>query len=225
MGLENHRRAKEFVENVARRLTLASSQSDERNARVALLQYGSQAEQKVEFSLTHNLTIISDSLAAMTYMDSSSSLGSAIIHAVNNLVMLQGGSRLARRNAELSFVFITDGVTSAESLEEGVTAMRRAEGVPTVVAMGTDTDAEVLRKVALGDPAAIFHGTDYTALSKPAFFERFCSPCGQNGGRPDNGAVHTRHGGGCRRGEEKCSEDDRSLSGSGSAAETAYEDP
>ena len=89
MGLENHRHAKEFVENVARRLTLANGQSDERNARVALLQYGSQAEQKVEFGLTHNLTIISDSLASMDYMDSSSSLGSAIIHAVNNLVMSQ----------------------------------------------------------------------------------------------------------------------------------------
>ena len=89
MGLENHRHAKEFVENVARRLTLANGQSDERNARVALLQYGSQAEQKVEFGLTHNLTVISDSLAAMTYLDSSSSLGSAIIHAVNNLVMSQ----------------------------------------------------------------------------------------------------------------------------------------
>ncbi|XP_056452343.1 collagen alpha-2(VI) chain isoform X1 [Gadus chalcogrammus] len=172
MGLENHRHAKEFVENVARRLTLANGQSDERNARVALLQYGSQAEQKVEFGLTHNLTVISDSLAAMTYMDSSSSLGSAIIHAVNNLVMSQG-SRLARRNAELSFVFITDGVTSSENLEEGVSAMRRAEGVPTVIAMGSDADTEVLRKVALGDAAAIFRGEDYTLLNKPSFFERF----------------------------------------------------
>ncbi|CAL8346758.1 unnamed protein product [Merluccius merluccius] len=172
MGLENHRRAKEFVENVARRLTLATGQSDERNARVALLQYGSQSEQNVEFGLTHNLTIISDSLAAMSYMDSSSSLGSAIIHAVNNLVMSQG-SRLARRNAELSFVFITDGVTSSENLDEGVSAMRRAEGVPTVIAMGGDTDAEVLRKVALGDPSAIFRGGDYAMLSKPSFFERF----------------------------------------------------
>lgn len=89
MGLENHRRAKEFIENVARRLTLANDQSDERNARIALLQYGSQSEQKVEFALTHNLTVISDSLAVMDYMDSSSSLGSAIIHAVNNLVMSQ----------------------------------------------------------------------------------------------------------------------------------------
>lgn len=87
MGLENHRRAKEFVENVARHLVLANGPTDERNARVALLQYGSPTEQKVEFPLTHNLTVISDSLAGVTYMDSSSALGSAIIYAVNNLVI------------------------------------------------------------------------------------------------------------------------------------------
>lgn len=172
MGLENHRRAKEFIENVARRLTLASSSTDERNARLALVQYGSPTEQKVEFALTHNLTVISDSLAAVTYLDSSSALGSGIIHAVNN-VLSQQATRLSRRNAEVAFVFITDGITASEQLDEGISAMRRAEGVPTVIAMGTDTDEEVLRKVSLGDMSAIFRGNDYTMLNKPAFFERF----------------------------------------------------
>lgn len=87
MGLENHRRAKEFIENVARRLNLANSNSDERDARVALLQYGSPTEQRVEFLLTHNFTLISDSLASVNYMDSSSALGSAIIYAINNIVI------------------------------------------------------------------------------------------------------------------------------------------
>lgn len=87
MGLENHRRAKEFIENVARRLNLASSDSDERDARIALLQYGSPTEQRVEFPLAYNFTLISDSLANVNYMDSSSALGSAIIHAVNNIVI------------------------------------------------------------------------------------------------------------------------------------------
>lgn len=80
---------------------------------------------------------------------------------------------MARRNAELAFVFITDGITSSEQLDEGVSAMRRAEGVPTVIAIGTDTDEEVLRKVALGDMSAIFRGADYSMLNKAAFFERF----------------------------------------------------
>ncbi|KAF0047318.1 hypothetical protein F2P81_000951 [Scophthalmus maximus] len=173
MGLENHRKAKEFIENVARRLTLANGPLDERNARFALLQYGSPTEQRVEFLLTHNLTVIADSLASVNYMDSSSALGSAIIHAVNNVVILQRGERKTRRNAEVAFVFITDGITSSEQLDEGVTAMRRAEGVPTVIAMGTDTDEEVLRKVSLGDMSAVFRGNDYTVLNKPSFFERF----------------------------------------------------
>ncbi|XP_054482181.1 collagen alpha-2(VI) chain [Anoplopoma fimbria] len=173
MGLEDHRRAKEFIENVARRLTLASGQSDNRNARLALLQYGSPTEQRVEFALTHNLTVISDSLSGVNYMDSSSALGSAIIYAVNNLVIPQRGERLARRNAELAFVFVTDGITASEQLDEGVDAMRRAEGVPTVIAVGTDTDEEVLRKVSLGDTSAIFRGADFAMLNKPSFFERF----------------------------------------------------
>ncbi|TNN48203.1 Collagen alpha-2(VI) chain [Liparis tanakae] len=173
MGLEDHRKAKEFIENVARRLTLASGQTDDRNARVALLQYGSTTEQRVEFALTHNLTVISDSLAGVKYMDSSSALGSAIIYAVNNLVIPQRGERLARRNAELAFVFVTDGVTASEQLDEGVSAMRRAEGVPTVIAVGSDTDEEVLRKVSLGDMSAVFRGADYAALNKPSFFDRF----------------------------------------------------
>lgn len=88
MGRENHRRAKEFIENVARRLTLASGPSDERNARLALVQYGSPTEQRVEFPLTHNLTVISDSLARVDYMDSSSALGSAIIYVVNNVLQV-----------------------------------------------------------------------------------------------------------------------------------------
>lgn len=173
MGLENHRRAREFIEHVARHLTLANGKDDERNARMALLQFGSQQEQRVEFPLTHNLTTIVDALGSMTYMDSSSSLGSAIIYAINNLVMSQTSSRLARRHAELSFVFITDGVTAGDSLEEAVSAMRRTEGIPTVVAMGTDINQEVLTKIALNDASAIFRGDDYTTLQSPAFLHRF----------------------------------------------------
>lgn len=87
MGLENHRRAKEFIAQVADRLNLANDKSDERNARFGLLQYGSPTEQRVEFQLSHNLTQITDTLASVNYMDSSSALGSAIIYAVDNMVV------------------------------------------------------------------------------------------------------------------------------------------
>lgn len=172
MGLENHRRAKEFIEKVARRLTLAEGPTDDTKARLALLQFGSAGDHKEEFPLTHNLTVIMDSLASVNYLDSSSSLGNAIIYAVNNLVIRQN-QRLSRRNAEVAFVFITDGITSSDQLDEGVSAMKRAEGVPTVIALGRDTDEEVLKKVSLGDSSAIFRGEDFSVLNKAAFFERF----------------------------------------------------
>ncbi|KAJ8253020.1 hypothetical protein GJAV_G00208240 [Gymnothorax javanicus] len=172
IGEENFRRARGFVENVASRLRLADRSDDDKHTRVALLQYGNENEQRVAFPLSHNMTQILNGLSQMTYIDSSSNVGTAIMYAVNNIVM-GTSSRLARRNAELSFVFLTDGVTGSKSLEEGIDAMRRAEGVPTVIALGSDVDREVLTKLALGDESAIFRGHDFSDLSRPGFLERF----------------------------------------------------
>ncbi|KAI1899246.1 hypothetical protein AGOR_G00059830 [Albula goreensis] len=172
IGGDNFRRAREFVEAVANRLTLANSDDDELHTRIALLQYGNENEQRVAFPLIHNMTAILSGLSRMTYIDSSSNVGTAIMHAVNNIAM-SGSARLARRNAELAFVFITDGVTGSVSLEEGISAMRRVEGVPTVIAMGSDVDQDILKKLALGDESAIFRGQDFSHLLRPSFFERF----------------------------------------------------
>ncbi|TSW35243.1 Collagen alpha-2(VI) chain [Bagarius yarrelli] len=174
MGSDNFQSVREFVQNVAHRLTLAQNDRDKNNARVAVLQYGSENSQDVVFKLTRNLTAISDGLSNMKYMDASSSVGSAIIYSINNILQ-SGNTRLARGNAEISFVFITDGITDRKNLEEGISSMRRAEGVPTVIAMGKDEaiDQEVLTKLALGDQTAIFRGKDYSQLLKSSFFERF----------------------------------------------------
>lgn len=174
MGSDNFQSAREFVENVAHRLTLAQNARDKNNARVALLQFGGENQQEVAFRLSHNFTVISNGLGGMKYMDASSNVGSAIIYAINNILQ-NGTTRLARSNAEISVVFITDGITDRKNLEEGISSMRRAEGVPTVIAMGKNeaVDKEVLTKLALGDQTAIFRGTDYSQLSKSSFFERF----------------------------------------------------
>ncbi|KAI5101801.1 collagen alpha-2(VI) chain isoform X2, partial [Silurus meridionalis] len=174
MGSDNFQNVREFVEKVAYRLSLAQNAKDKNNARVALLQYGGETRQEVAFKLTHNFTVITEGLSTLKYMDSSSNVGSAIIYAVNNILQ-SGNTRLARNNAEISFVFITDGITDKKNLEEGLSSMRRAEGVPTVIAMGRDEaiDKEVLMKLALGDQTAIFKGKDYSQLSRPSFFERF----------------------------------------------------
>lgn len=172
MGQENFQYAREFVENVARRLTLARGDNDERNTRVAFLQYADDKNHELAFQLSNNITVISDGLAKLKYLDSTSNVASGIIYAVDNIIR-SSGTRLARRNAELSIVFITDGVTSTKNLNEGISAMRNEGGVSTVIAMGSDVDKEILTKLALGDPTAIFRGEDFSQLNKASFFDRF----------------------------------------------------
>nr|XP_060622859.1 collagen alpha-2(VI) chain [Anolis sagrei ordinatus] len=174
IGGLNFHKAHHFVEDVARHLTLARSNSDNMNARIALLQYGSENEHAVAFPLTYNITEISDALAQIKYLDSSSNLGSAIIYAINNLVINpRDRQRAARRNAELSFVFITDGITGNKNLDEAIDSMKKQNVMPTVVALGSDVDMDVLQKISLGDQTAIFREKDYSSLSEPGFFDRF----------------------------------------------------
>lgn len=170
----NFRRAHHFVEEVSNRLTLARGDNDNMNARIALLQYGSEREQEVIFPLTYNMTYISEALSNIKYLDSSSNIGSAIIHAINNIVINpQNQQRAARRNAELSFVFITDGITGSKNLNEAINSMKKQDVMPTVVALGSDVNMDVLLKIGLGDRAAIFREKDYVSLSQPGFFDRF----------------------------------------------------
>ena len=98
-------------------------------------------------------------------------MGAGIVHAINQVVL--GAQAGARRHAELSFVFLTDGVTGNDSLEEAVHSMRKQNVVPTVVAVGSDVDADVLSKISLGDAAAVFREKDYDSLAQPGFFDRF----------------------------------------------------
>ncbi|XP_028730119.1 collagen alpha-2(VI) chain isoform X1 [Peromyscus leucopus] len=171
LGEQNFHKARRFVEEVSRRLTLARRDDDPLNARMALLQYGSQNQQQVAFPLTYNLTTIHEALERTAYLNSFSHVGAGIVHAINNVV--RGARGGARRHAELSFVFLTDGVTGNESLEESVHSMRKQNVVPTVVAVGSDVDMEVLTKISLGDRAAIFREKDFDSLAQPSFFDRF----------------------------------------------------
>ncbi|KAM9697266.1 collagen alpha-2(VI) chain isoform 1-T1 [Dama dama] len=171
LGEQNFHKARRFVEEVSRRLTLARRDDDPLNARVALLQFGGPREQQVAFPLTFNLTVIQEALASARYLNSFSHVGAGIVQAINQVV--QGARAGARRHAELSFVFLTDGVTGNDSLDEAVHSMRKQNVVPTVVAVGSDVDADVLSKISLGDPAAVFREKDYDSLAQPGFFDRF----------------------------------------------------
>ncbi|KAL4609009.1 collagen alpha-2(VI) chain-like isoform X1 [Arapaima gigas] len=168
MGQDNFNHARNFIQDVAHRLNLAKDASDTLHARLALLQFGESVHREV-FPLTHDVDVILNGLNTMTYIDSASNVSSAITYAIDRVVPRDR----VRRNAELSFIFITDGYTAVDGLEESLGNMRKNGGVSTVVAMGSDVDQEVLMKLALSDRSAIFRGNDYTKLSQISFFERF----------------------------------------------------
>ncbi|XP_063286126.1 collagen alpha-2(VI) chain isoform X1 [Pelobates fuscus] len=171
IGKQNFQHSAAFVEEVGRQLSLARRNDDPANARVALLQYGGKDEQDVVFPLTFNLTEISEGLGRLNYYGSSSNIGDAVIFAINKV--LKSDTRGARRYAEPSFVFITDGVTGRQGLEEAVGSMRKNNVVSTLVSVGPDLDHEVLTQLSMGERAAIFKEDDYSKLSKSAFMDRF----------------------------------------------------
>ncbi|EPQ15572.1 Collagen alpha-2(VI) chain [Myotis brandtii] len=143
LGEQNFHKARHFVEEVSRRLTLARRDDDPLNARVAMLQFGGPREQQVAFPLTSNLTVIHEALESARYLNS------------------------------FSHFFLTDGVTGNDSLDEAVHSMRKQNVVPTVVAVGDDVDMDVLSKISLGDTAAVFREKNYDSLAQPGFFDRF----------------------------------------------------
>ncbi|XP_040912953.1 collagen alpha-2(VI) chain-like isoform X2 [Toxotes jaculatrix] len=171
LGPENFRIAREFVQKVADRMVLARSRTDRMRARLALIEFGNN-NHTIAFTLTHDPAIIADSMARLPYLDSSSSVGPAIIHTID-VILGKGNARLTRRNAEISFVFITDGITDTTNLEEAVSAMRGAQVVSTVIATGSDVDQEVLTKLAMGDQDAIFKVKDFSDVSRSSLFDRF----------------------------------------------------
>ena len=172
LGMENFRQVREFVQKVSERLVLAEGKTDRMRARLALMEFGTENENHMAFPLTHDPAVISDGLARLPYLDSSSTVGPAIIHAIDN-ILGKGNARKTRRNAEVSFVFITDGVTETNNLEEAVSAMRGAQVVSTVIATGSDVDQQVLMKLAMGDQDSIFQGKDFSDVSKSGLFDRF----------------------------------------------------
>lgn len=173
LGLDNLQYVREFLQkvSVSDQLALARSRIDRMRARMALIEFGKN-EIHVAFPLTHDQATISDGIARLPYFDSSSSVGPAIIHTIDQ-ILGKGPARKTRRNAEISFVFITDGFTDGRNLEEAVSAMRGAQVVPTVIATGNDLDEEVLIKLAMGDREAIFKTKAFSDLSQSALFDRF----------------------------------------------------
>lgn len=172
LGMDNFKHVREFVQMAADRLGLAQSNTDNMRARLALIEFGKENENHLAFALTHDPAVIADGIARLPYLDSSSSIGPAIIHTIDT-ILGKGNARQTRRNAEISFVFITDGVTDSNILDEAVSAMRGAQVVSTVIATRSDVDQKVLMKLAMDDQYAIFKGKDFSDLTQSSLFDRF----------------------------------------------------
>ncbi|XP_040004022.1 collagen alpha-2(VI) chain-like isoform X2 [Xiphias gladius] len=172
LGRKNFVYALEFLRKVAHTLELAHHKNDHMRARIALMEFGKENEHHVAFNLTHDHTLITEGIEHMHYLDSSSSVGPAIIHTIDN-ILFKGNVRTTRRNAEVSFVIITDGITDSKNLEAAVNEMRGAQVVSTVIATRSDIDQEVLLKLAMGDENAIFKASDFSNLSHSSLFNRF----------------------------------------------------
>lgn len=172
LGFNNFKYVREFVQEVSDRLVLARTRTDRMRARMALIEFSVNNETHVAFPLTHDHAAIQDGIARLPYLDSSSSVGPAIIYTIDK-ILGKGNARKTRRNAEISFVFITDGITDSTNLEEAVSAMRGAQVISTVIATGSDVDQEVLMKLAMDDQEAIFKWKDFSDLTQSSLFDRF----------------------------------------------------
>uniref|UniRef100_A0A1A8I9S0 Collagen, type VI, alpha 2 n=1 Tax=Nothobranchius kuhntae TaxID=321403 RepID=A0A1A8I9S0_NOTKU len=172
LGTENFNHFRSFVQQVASTLVMAKTRNDQNWARLALVEFGKENENEVAFPLTHDSNVISTGLSRLTYLDSSSSTGPAILHAIDN-IMGKGNTRKTRRGAEVSFVFVTDGITNTSSLDKAVSAMRREQITSTVIATGNDVDQQVLTKLALESQEAIFKAPKFSDLLESSLFGRF----------------------------------------------------
>ncbi|XP_062391090.1 collagen alpha-2(VI) chain-like [Sardina pilchardus] len=170
VGEENFDRVRIFVETVTRKVRLASSHDDTTRVRLAVIQYGGHLEYQMISSFTHDRADLARRLKTMRYLDSSSNVTSAISFATDHC---SGHPHPTRPGAELSFVFVTDGVTATQGLQEALVLVRKLQVVPVVVAMGNDVDKDVVLQLALKDRYAVFKGPDYKHLSNPDFLQRF----------------------------------------------------
>ncbi|KAJ8004395.1 hypothetical protein DPEC_G00135260 [Dallia pectoralis] len=170
LGIDNFNHIRDFVTEVASQLTMARSRDDHQGVRMALLQYGGETDHHPAFHLTHDLPSILEGLDSMVYQDMPSSMvAPAVTHALDSV----SNTSQIRRDAELNFVFITDGVTGTQDLLEAIDKMRKNQVVSTVLSMGKYVEHEVVEKLALKDKYAIFKGQDYFELDKVSFRDRF----------------------------------------------------
>ncbi|KAM8967899.1 collagen alpha-2(VI) chain-like [Pelodytes ibericus] len=153
-GKENFVRVLSFIKHISQELKLATHDKDLQGARIAIMQYGGEDEQNVLLGFTYNLTSFQTLPSRAVYYETSSHVGTAILYAIKNIVQSRSGG--ARRNAEISFVFMTDGMSNNKNLAQGLDLIRANNIVTCAIAVGSDVNSEKLAQLALRETASIF---------------------------------------------------------------------
>lgn len=167
MGQESFVSVMRFIEQLSHKIPLSTRDGDYKGARFAVMQFGGEQDPDVLLDFTAKRRSFVNLASRAVYRESSSTLGNAILFAANNLVKGGGRYRGIRPDAELSFVFITDGVTSDKGFSEGLEAMRKSNAVSMVIAAGSDVDHERLLQLVFRDKSLILNLKSYKDLSHP----------------------------------------------------------
>ncbi|XP_075684628.1 collagen alpha-2(VI) chain-like [Rhinoderma darwinii] len=172
MGKENFVQVLRFIKDIAEELKLASNDNDSRGARIAVIQYGGEDQQNVLLDFSFNLTSIQILPSKAVYYESSSHIGMGILYAIKNIVQSQSGRQKgARKNAEVSFVFITDGMNSNKNFAQAVNSLKDNSIVTSAIAVGTDVNMERLTQLTLKDNASLFRLQTFDQLLTTTFLK------------------------------------------------------
>lgn len=172
MGKENFVLVLRFIKDIAKEIRLAESDNDSHGARIAVIQYGDENEQSVILDFSFNLTNIQTLPSKAVYYESSSHVGMGILYAIKNIVQGQAGRHKgARKNAEVSFVFVTDGMNSNKNFAQAVDSLKENGIVTSAIAVGTDINIERLTQLTLKDSASLFRLQMFDQLFTTTFLK------------------------------------------------------
>ncbi|XP_053322720.1 collagen alpha-2(VI) chain-like [Spea bombifrons] len=166
-GKENFMQVLRFIKHISEELKLATQEEDRHGARIAVIEYGAENEQNVLLDFTYNRTSLQELHSKAVYYDSSSHVGSAVLYAIKNIVQRQYGG--ARSNAEISFVFVTDGMSNNKNFVQALDFIRANNIVTCAVAVGSDVNNEKLSRLTLGDTTSVFRLKQYEQLFATSF--------------------------------------------------------
>ncbi|KAM3929787.1 collagen alpha-2(VI) chain-like [Leptodactylus fuscus] len=172
MGTENFIQVLQFIKDIAEELKLAVSDNDSHGARISVIQYGGENEQTVLLDFSFNLTSIQTLPSKAVYYESSSHIGTGILYAIKNLVQSRAGRyKGARKNTEILFVFITDGMNSNKNFIQAVNSLKENGIVTSVIAIGTVVNMDRLNQLTLKDNTSLFRLQTFQQLFSTTFIK------------------------------------------------------